>query len=69
MTAEILLILLLAAASLVATGVGALVLAAFGATGWLVLLAFAVTAALAFRFALADAEWPADEFGEDTRAG
>lgn len=68
MTAEILLVILLLAATAIAAGVGALVLAAFGPTGWLVVLAAVVTAALALRFAAAPADWTGEDARDDWRA-
>lgn len=47
MTAEILLLVLVFAATLIAAGIGALILSAFGSTGWFVILALVVTGLLA----------------------
>ena len=69
MTADILLVMILSAATLVAAGLAALILAAFGPTGWFVVLALAVTGALAWRFAAAPADWPTDDLRDDWRAG
>lgn len=69
MTADILLVMLLSVATLAAAGLAALILAAFGPTGWFVVLALAVTGALALRFATAAADWPAEDIGDDWRAG
>ncbi len=69
MTAEILLLMILSVATVVAAGAAALILAAFGPTGWFVVLALAVTGALAVRFAAAPAEWPPEDLRDDRRAG
>ncbi len=69
MTAEILLVILLFAATVFAAGLGALVLAAFGATGWFVVLALVVTAVLVWRFVSAPADWPTEDLQDDWRAG
>jgi hypothetical protein len=73
MTAEILLVILACAATVFAAGVAALILAAFGGTGWFVILAFAVAAALAWRLAAAHLEakagWAREDLRDDWRAG
>ncbi len=69
MTAEILLVILLVAALVLAAGVGALILAAFGPAGWFVVLALLVAAALVWRFAAAPADWPGEDLHDDRRAG
>jgi membrane protein implicated in regulation of membrane protease activity len=51
MTAEVLLLFLLFAATAVAAGVAALLLAAFGQAGWFLILALVVAAGLAWRIA------------------
>jgi uncharacterized membrane protein YgaE (UPF0421/DUF939 family) len=72
MTAELLLVFFLFAATAVAAGVGALILAAFGPSGWFVILALAVTAALAARLAAAHlasrARWSNEDLRDDWRA-
>jgi hypothetical protein len=69
MTADILLAILLTTAALVAAGLGALILAAFGPTGWFVVAALVVTGALAQRFAAAPADWRNEDLRDDWRAG
>ena len=68
MTAEILLVLLLLAGALAATGLVALILSAFGPAGWLVVIALAVAGVLAWRFIAARVTW-SDELQDDWRAG
>lgn len=73
MTAEILLLVLLSAATALAAAAGVLILAAFGQTGWFVILAAAVTGALAWRLAAAHLgsrlSWPSEDLRDDWRAG
>lgn len=69
MTAEIVLVILLLIGTMLAACVGAVVLAAFGPTGWFVLLALLVTGALIWRFALARIDWQNDDLRDDWRAG
>lgn len=73
MTAEVLLVVLLAAAAALAAGVAALILAAFGQTGWFVLLALIVTGVFAGRLLAArlsaHAAWSREDLRDDWRAG
>jgi hypothetical protein len=73
MTAEILLFLFLFAATALAAGLGAIILAAFGQTGWFVILALVVTGLLAWRLAAAHlaarSEWLNEDLRDDWRAG
>ena len=73
MTAEVLLIVLLAAAAALAAALSALILAAFGQTGWFVLVALTVTVALAGRLLAArlaaQANWSRDDLRDDWRVG
>ena len=73
MTAEVLLLCLSAAAAVVAAGLSALILTAFGAAGWLVIAAFAIVAAVALRLAsarlAATASWLRDDLRDDWKAG
>ena len=69
MTAEILLMILLLAATALAAGVGALILSAFGSVGWLFVFALIVTAAMVWRLAAAPADWNAEDLQDDWRAG
>lgn len=73
MTVEILLVILACAVAALAAGVAALIFAAFGGTGWFVILAFCVAAALAWRLAAtyleAKAVWSRDDLRDDWRAG
>jgi len=73
MTAEILLLVLIGAATLFAAGIGALILSAFGSAGWFVILALAVTALLALRLLAlhlaARASWLGEDLSDDWRAG
>jgi hypothetical protein len=73
MTAEILLLVLIGAVALLAAGIGALILSAFGSTGWFVILALGVTVLLAgWLVALhlaSRAEWTGDGLTDEWRAG
>ncbi len=73
MTAEILLLLFLSVATLLAAGLGALILAAFGQTGWFVILALLVTGFLVWRFTAAQlaarSDWLRDDLRDEWRAG
>lgn len=73
MTADILLLVLVLAAMLLATGIGALILSAFGSTGWFVILALVVTAVLAARLVAlhlkARSDWAHEDLADEWRAG
>jgi len=69
MTAEVVLVIVVLAAAVVAAGLGALIVTAFGPTGWFVILALVVTGVLAIRFAAARADWPPEDLRDDWRAG
>lgn len=73
MTAEILLMLLVFAATLLAAGIGALILSAFGSTGWFVIVALVVTGILATRLVVlhlaARSDWARDDLVDEWRAG
>ena len=73
MTAEALLVVLLAAAAALAAAVSALILAAFGETGWFVLAALIVTGAFAGRLVVAHlashAASPREDLRDDWRIG
>lgn len=72
MTAEAVLLVLVLAATALSAGIGALILAAFGPGGWLVILALGLAAILAFRLAAwrlaAHAAWAKDDLLDDWRA-
>lgn len=68
MTIEILLVILLLAGAAVVAGLGALLLAAFGPAGWIVVLALFAAAALVWRFAAAPADWQGEDLRDDWRA-
>ncbi len=72
MTAEVLLFLFLFAATALSAGLGALILAAFGQTGWFVIVALAVTAALVWRVTAtrlaATSGWSNEDLRDDWRA-
>jgi hypothetical protein len=72
MTAEILLLLMLGASAAAAAAAGALILAAFGQTGWFVILALIVTGLLAIRllaaYLAARSEWLRDDLRDEWRS-
>lgn len=68
MTAEMLLVLLLLAGGLVATGLVALILSAFGPAGWLLVVALVVAGVLAWCFVAARVTW-SEDLQDDWRAG
>lgn len=69
MTAEIVLVLLLLAATLLAAGLAAVILAALGPAGWIVVLALIVTGALVWRIVVGRATWSGEDLQDDWRAG
>jgi mannitol-specific phosphotransferase system IIBC component len=74
MTADILLVLLLTGAAALTAAGSALILAAFGPTGWFVILALGISAALVWRLAAAQLaararSWTRDDLADDWRPG
>jgi len=69
MTAEVVLVILLAAALVLAAGLAALMLAAFGPGAWVAILGMALAAAVALRFAAARPRRAPGDFRDDWRAG
>lgn len=73
MTAEVLLVCLSVAAAVLAAGLSAVVLTAFGPAGWLVIAALALAFALAGRLLFArlgaTASWLREDLRDDWRAG
>lgn len=72
-TAEVLLLILLAAATLAATGIGALLVTAFGPLGWAMIALVVIAATLALRLAwarlAARSDWSREDLADDWRAG
>lgn len=69
MTAELLVVILLVAATGVVAGVAALILAALGPAGWLVIVALAAVCAIVIRFAMRRNEWSGDDLRDEWRPG
>lgn len=72
MTAEVLLLCLSLAAAAIAAGISALILAAFGLAGWVVIAALALVGALAWRLAsarlAASANWLRDDLRDEWKS-
>ncbi len=73
MTAEFLLLVFLGSASAAAAVLGALILAAFGKTGWLVIAGLAISAMVVLRLArarlAARTAWLTEDLRDHWRAG
>ncbi|MBP7242671.1 hypothetical protein [Amaricoccus sp.] len=73
MTAEVLLLVLVLVGTALSAGIGALILAALGPGGWLVIVALGLAAALVVRLAArrlaAHATWARDDLRDEWRAG
>ncbi len=67
MTAEILVVIFLVFAASAAAGLGALILAALGSAGWLVIVALAVVGGALLLFALHRSDWKRDGLRDEWR--